>query len=212
MKDSSCSSFSSSISSSATVLALLFITVHGSPLNFPGSEVSLSSRVPNPCLTTDGTTCVFPFTYLGVEYYQCTYSSSPTPWCATKVDPNGTVITNNWGDCANTQLSACPAESLTSPSCTAITGTACVFPFRHEGIVYNACTDVTVSGVTNSQAWCSTNITMAGEHVVGSEAICPNTCDGAASNTATTTTTTTTSTSTTTTTTTGTTTTTTGTT
>ena len=73
MKVSSCSS---SISSSATVLALLLVTVHGSPLNFPGSEVSLSSRVPNPCLTTDGTTCVFPFTYLGVEYYQCTYSRS----------------------------------------------------------------------------------------------------------------------------------------
>merc|ERR1719222_251612 len=184
----------SSISSSSLLacLACLVVTVQSGPLNFPGSSVSVSSRVPNPCLTTDGDTCVFPFSYLGVEYYQCTYTSSPIPWCAIKVDPNGTVVINNWGDCANAQLSACPAESLSSPSCTAITGTACVFPFRHEGIVYNSCTDVTVSGVADSQAWCSTNITTAGEHEVGSEAICPNTCDGAANNTATTTTTTTT--------------------
>merc|ERR1719384_2906495 len=96
----------SSSSSSATLLALLMATVQGSPLNFPGSSVvSLSSRVPKPCLTTAGDTCVFPFSYLGVEYYQCTYTrcvtslvitdfimkyflcSSPTPWCATKVDP-----------------------------------------------------------------------------------------------------------------------------
>merc|ERR1719326_427129 len=181
----------SSSSSCVTMLAFLVVAVQSSPLNFPGSSVSVSSRVPNPCLTTAGETCVFPFSYLGVEYYQCTYSSSPTPWCATKVDPNGTVITNNWGDCANTQLSACPAESLTSPSCTAITGSACVFPFRHEGIVYNQCTEVAVSGVTGSQAWCSTNITTAGEHIAGSEAVCPNTCDGAQNNTATASTTTT---------------------
>merc|ERR1719191_1488522 len=52
----------SSSSSSATLLTLLMATVQGSPLNFPGSSVvSLSSRVPNPCLTTAGETCVFPF-------------------------------------------------------------------------------------------------------------------------------------------------------
>merc|ERR1712048_16404 len=78
------------------------------------------------------------------------------------------------------------------------TGSACVFPFRHEGVVYNQCTEVAVSGVTGSQAWCSTNITTAGEHIAGSEAVCPNTCDGAQNNTATATTTTTASTTTTT--------------
>merc|ERR1712107_439774 len=31
----------------------------------------------------------FPFKYEDKEYYQCTYANSPTPWCATKVDPNG---------------------------------------------------------------------------------------------------------------------------
>merc|ERR1719400_1752390 len=184
-----------SISSSSVLTLMLVSLTQASPLNFPGSGLlSVSSRVPNPCLTTEGTLCVFPFTYQSVEYYQCTYASSPTPWCATRVDTNGTVITNNWGDCDNSQLSSCPAESLTSPSCTAITGAACIFPFRHLGIVYNSCTSVTVAGVADSQAWCSTNITTAGEHVLGSEAICPNTCDGAASNTATSSSTTTTTT------------------
>lgn len=69
------SSIVSSVSSCSTLLALLSVSVQGGPLNFPGSSVSsVSSRVPNPCLTTAGDTCVFPFSYLGVEYYQCTYT------------------------------------------------------------------------------------------------------------------------------------------
>merc|ERR1711915_276708 len=132
--------------------------------------------------------------------YQCTYASSPTPWCATKVDANGTVITNNWGDCANTQTSACPVEDLTKPSCTAISGESCVFPFRYQDIVYNKCADVSISGIDNNQAWCATEVTSGGEHIDGKVAVCPNTCSGAESNTATTTTTTTSTTTTTTTT------------
>merc|ERR1711936_1385526 len=88
-------------------------------------------------------------------------------------------------------LSSCPAESLTSPTCTAVSGSACIFPFRHLGVVYNQCSDVTVTGVTSGQAWCSTNTTTAGEHVLGSEGICPTTCSGAGTTTTTTTTTTT---------------------
>merc|ERR1712107_923753 len=133
-------------------------------------------------MTQDNTVCVFPFKYEDKEYYQCTYANSPTPWCATKVDPNGTVAINNWGDCANTQTSACPVEDLTKPSCTALSGAACVFPFRHLGIVYNKCADVTISGVSDNQAWCSTEVSSAGEHVVGKEGVCPNTCTGAESN------------------------------
>merc|ERR1712064_239879 len=106
--------------------------------------------VPNPCMTLDNTVCVFPFKYNDVEYYKCTYASSPTPWCATKVDANGTVVINNWGDCANTQTSACPVEDLTKPSCTAISGESCVFPFRYQGIVYNKCADVSITGIDNN--------------------------------------------------------------
>ena len=113
------------------VLSSLLALASANPLKFPGQGgLSLTQRVPNPCSTLEGTACVFPFTYDGVEYYQCTYKNSPTPWCATKLDPNGTVIVNNWGDCANTQTSACPVEDLTKPTCTAVSGSACVFPFR----------------------------------------------------------------------------------
>ena len=30
----------------------------------------------------------------GVEYLECTFTDSPTPWCATRVDFSGNVITN----------------------------------------------------------------------------------------------------------------------
>merc|ERR1711971_328646 len=181
------------------VLSSMLALASANPLKFPGKGgLKLTQRVPNPCSTLEGTTCVFPFTYDGVEYYQCTYKNSPTPWCATKLDPNGTVIVNNWGDCANTQTSACPVEDLTKPVCTAVSGSACVFPFRYQGIVYNKCSDAAITEISDSQAWCSTEVTSGGEHIDGKAAVCPNTCEGAASNTAITTPTTTTTTTTTT--------------
>merc|ERR1712226_1110023 len=69
-----------------------------------------------------GSHCFFPFTYNGVEYYRCTYADSPTPWCATMVDPNNTVVTNRWGDCSTSQLSNCPEDTPDITSCTAESG------------------------------------------------------------------------------------------
>merc|ERR1711892_266314 len=159
-----------------------------SPLSKP------SGRVPNPCNTNDGTQCVFPFSYLGVEYYQCTYASSPTPWCATMVDSNGTVVTNKWGDYSNTAISSCPVESITVPSCVTVGGPQdnlpCIFPFRHLGVTYTSCTTT-----GKDMAWCSTNTTSAGEHVENNYGFCPDTCPGAENNTTTTTTSTTSTTS-----------------
>merc|ERR1712066_1011924 len=158
-------------------LSCLIAAVTSLPFQFSNSPKSqLSARVPNPCNTHDGTQCVFPFTYLGEEYYQCTYASSPTPWCATMVDSNGTVVTNKWGDCGNTALSSCPVESITLPSCVTEDSVPCVFPFRHLG---------------------TTNTTLAGEHIEGYYGICPDTCPGAEIITTTTTAATTTSTTTT---------------
>ena len=57
-------------------------------------EGSLNSRSPTLCTTISGTKCVFPFTYQGIEHYVCTYAHSPTPWCATQVESNGTTITD----------------------------------------------------------------------------------------------------------------------
>merc|ERR1712064_223905 len=75
-------------------------------------------------------------------------------------------------------------------------GQSCVFPFRYQGIVYNKCADVSISGIDNNQAWCSTEVTSGGEHIDGKVAVCPNTCSGAESKTAASTTTTTTTTTT----------------
>ena len=146
-------------------LTCLLAAASSSPLQFSNSPSSKpSGRVPNPCNTNDGTQCLFPFTYLGTEYYQCTYASSPTPWCATMVDSNGTVVTNNWGDCSNTAITSCPVESITVPSCVTEGGPEdsmpCVFPFRHLGVTFTSCTTT-----GRDMAWCSTNTTSAGEHV-----------------------------------------------
>merc|ERR1712062_722880 len=155
-----------------------------------GSHLPLlvQDRVPNPCLTKANDTCIFPFTYNGVEYYRCTYADSPTPWCATMVDPNNTVVTNRWGDCSTSQFSNCPEDTPDLPSCTAESGASCVFPFRHEGITYNSC----VSTDLLSSPWCSTSTHENGTHILGSESLCPSPCPGAPTTTTTTTSTTTT--------------------
>merc|ERR1711874_548558 len=165
-----------------------------------GSSTSLEQRVPNTCTTLSGSTCVFPFVYNGQTHFQCTYSDSPTPWCATAVDSNNQVVTNGWGDCAVSATSACQTESIQVPTCTTTSGPrpgqSCVFPFRHLGIVYTACTSV-----GEAAPWCSTSTTSAGTHIDGEYGFCPSTCPTDTTSSATTTTTTTTSTTTSTTTT-----------
>merc|ERR1719327_2452000 len=131
----------------------VFICLLSQCLASPFSFQSSNTRVPNPCLTKANETCIFPFTYNGVEYYRCTYADSPTPWCATMVDPNNTVVTNRWGDCSTSQFSNCPEDTPDLPSCTAESGASCVFPFRHEGITYNSCASTDLL----SSPWCYHN-------------------------------------------------------
>ena len=75
-----------------------------------------------------------------VEYYQCTYSDSPTPWCATTIDPAGKVVTNRWEDCS---LASCPAEE--KPSCLTVggpdEGSPCAFPFTIGDQTYSECVE-----------------------------------------------------------------------
>merc|ERR1711962_1168653 len=176
--------------------ALFFVSA-ASGFNVPG--FSSNQRVPNTCTTLSGSTCVFPFVYNGQTHFQCTYSDSPTPWCATAVDSSGVVVTNGWGDCAVSATSACQTESIQVPTCTTTSGPrpgqSCVFPFRHLGIVYTACTSV-----GEAAPWCSTSTTSAGTHIDGEYGFCPSTCPADTTSSATTTTTTTTTSTTTTTT------------
>ena len=55
-------------------------------------------RIPKTCSTISGRSCIFPFTYQGVKYYECTYAGSSTPWCATAVDMEGEVVVNRYTD------------------------------------------------------------------------------------------------------------------
>merc|ERR1712038_1632750 len=186
----------------AAALASVFVIAslaHAKPqvgFGFPSpssSTTSLEQRVPNTCTTLSGSTCVFPFVYNGQTHFQCTYSDSPTPWCATAVDSNNQVVTNGWGDCAVSATSACQTESIQVPTRTTTSGPrpgqSCVFPFRHLGIVYTACTSV-----GEAAPWCSTSTTSAGTHIDGEYGFCPSICPADTTSSATTTTTTTTTT------------------
>merc|ERR1711971_435427 len=167
---------------------VLFLVSAAAGFNVPGG-FSSNQRVPNSCATLTGSTCIFPFTYNGASHYQCTYTDSPTPWCATAVDSSRVVVTNSWGDCEVSSTSACQTESITVPTCTTSSGPrpgqSCVFPFRHLGVVYNLCTSV-----GQSAPWCSTSTTSAGTHIDGEYGFCPSTCPTDSSTSVTTTTTT----------------------
>ena len=106
-----------------------------------------------------------------MTHYQCTYTDSPVPWCATATNTDGSVVTNSWGDCQISSTTSCTAESLSITPCTTTTGATCQFPFRYNGVVYSQCATVDQPG-----PWCSTTVTAAGEHVPGNEGTCPATC------------------------------------
>merc|ERR550532_332064 len=99
-------------------------------------------------------------------------------WCATLTDSQGVVVTNKWGDCDTGSLSSCQPETISLPSCTTQSGPypnqACVFPFRYNGVTYTSCTNQ-----DKSDAWCSTNTTLAGTHIPGYFGYCPSSCPGA---------------------------------
>merc|ERR1719266_2115849 len=144
----------------------LVLTMISSTMSLPSDRVKgLLARIPNTCSTRTGESCVFPFTYKGVEHYHCTYADSPTPWCATLTDSQGVVVTNRWGDCETSALSSCQEEQISLPSCTTQSGPypsqPCVFPFRYNGVTYTSCT------------------TQAGTHVPGYFGYCPSSCPGA---------------------------------
>ena len=82
----------------SSMSTFLILSIISSSLALPSDRVpGLLARIPNTCSTRTGDTCVFPFSYAGVEHYHCTYADSPTAWCATQVDSQGVVVTNKWG-------------------------------------------------------------------------------------------------------------------
>merc|ERR1711874_201386 len=76
------------------------------------------SRIPNSCSTLSGSSCVFPFSYAGVTHYQCTYTDSPVPWCATATNTDGSVVTNSWGDCSISSPSSTTSTTMVTTTTT----------------------------------------------------------------------------------------------
>merc|ERR1712183_607275 len=138
------------------------------------------SRIPNSCSTLSGSSCVFPFSYGGVTHYQCTYTDSPVPWCATATNTDGSVVTNSWGDCTISSSSSWSSESLTITPCTTTAGAACQFPFTFNGVTHSSCADWIYGGQPAGTTWCSTQVDSAGVHVngQGSYGFCPSSCPG----------------------------------
>ena len=73
---------------------------------FEGKEVSPECKtldVASDYNADPGKACVFPFTYNGVTYSECTTADNDGHfWCATEVDAAGEVPDNKWGECGAT--------------------------------------------------------------------------------------------------------------
>merc|ERR1719264_293745 len=49
--------------------------------------------------TYGGSPCVFPFTFQGTTFTECTAEKDRLPWCATKLDQEGNYIEDQWDYC-----------------------------------------------------------------------------------------------------------------
>ena len=134
------------------------------------------------CVTTEEsvkncTACVFPFTYQGITYTECTYVGGYSkPWCGTKTDENGIYQSGNWGFC-NTDK--CPSKIPEIQDCASVDFcittkgstkecSKCIFPFTYEGITYTGCT--LYGGY--SQPWCATSTDEKGMYQSGNWGFC----------------------------------------
>ena len=91
-------------------------------------------------VTAEG--CVFPFSYLGVTYLECTSAQASQAWCATSVNSNGNYETwqyceSSYGSSADSSESSSEASSTSTQ--TTFSGEYCV-PMIYGGVYYDACT------------------------------------------------------------------------
>jgi len=87
-----------------------------------------------------GESCVFPFTWQGKVYRECTTSHNKGVfWCSTQTDWQGKYIADQWGNCV---------DSCTG--CGTSKGESCIFPFVYEGTTYTECT----TRDNNNTLWC----------------------------------------------------------
>ena len=116
--------------------------------------------------------CVFPFEFNGVIYKSCKHDlSDNTRWCSTKVDANGTHISNedNWGNCDENCSKGCHVKVQNEFSEVL----PCVFPYTIKNSVgvkeiVNQCTKQYPNKPEDSTLICYTkkNIT-TNEAIIG---------------------------------------------
>ena len=67
----------------------------------------------NQCKTLEGTLCVFPFMFRGLEVTECISGSPRTlPWCATQIDSYGEIVGSQWRNC---DKQSCSTDIIRSP-------------------------------------------------------------------------------------------------
>merc|ERR1719259_192326 len=125
-------------------------------------------RAPPPqCETVLGQKCVFPFTYRGKTYRQCTFDSTTNgkAWCAYETREDGSAVPGKWEDC---DPSLCfydedVCHTVSGPD----TGNTCKFPFTFNGRTYHACAPWIWGGEGEGKKWCSTKTDRFGNHING---------------------------------------------
>ena len=111
------------------------------------------------CLTTGGSvlgaSCVFPFTYQGVQYNHCPSddgSGSGQAWCSTGTDDNGNYMTDIWGYCGPN----CPLFQQTTETSTVSTAST----NNHLSTEFsNTITDITANTATKVPSTESSSVT-----------------------------------------------------
>ena len=70
-----------------------------------------------PSEDKDSKRCIFPFSFEGKTYIDCTadHSSNEAEWCATEVKSNGEVVRGQWGDCDKKSLTCLTIGAGTPP-------------------------------------------------------------------------------------------------
>lgn len=102
--------------------------------------------------TAFGASCVFPFMYGDIQYYGCTSVDHDQLWCATQSGDE-----YEWGNC---NCSTSSVSEFVPRTCGGTAnGSACVFPFTYEGMVYNGCTTFDATDL-----WCATQSGDVGAH------------------------------------------------
>ena len=95
--------------------------------------------------SVDSEGCVFPFSYLGVTYFECA-TEGYDPWCATSVNTEtGNYIT--WQYCEQEETTTTTESS--AGTMQTFSGDSCV-PMIYGGVYYEACTD-------DTYGWCATS-------------------------------------------------------